>query len=347
MEKVTIKDIAAEANVSVSLVSFVMNNQASGRDLYRVNKDTARKILEVAQRLNYSPNSAARSLRSGKSYSIGVIVSDISNKFFADIARCIEDRAYKYNYTVFFGSTDENPDKLSHLIDVFVNKGMDGLIIVPCDGAYEAIRKAENQGIPVVLLDRDVPEQDMNCVMLNNRKAGIQLTNALLKQGCDRIEMVSHSMRLSNIRDREEGFTEAMKANGVQVHDSMIHRIPHENTDRMASIIDGAMQRGVNGLLFATNTLAQAGLREICRNGWRVPEDFRIAAFDTNDAFELDMIDIAYIRQPASQFGSEAVDLMMKNIETKEHKSDPGSLTRIILNPLLVEKHPFLLIEEN
>lgn len=342
MERVTIKDIAAAANVSVSLVSFVMNNQASGRETYRVNKDTAQRILEVARRLNYSPNSAARSLRSGKSYSIGVIVSDISNKFFADIARCIEDRAYKYNYTVFFGSTDENPEKLCHLIDVFVRKGMDGLIIVPCDGAYDAIRTAESHGLPVVLLDRDVPEQDMNCVMLNNRKAGMQVTTALLNHGCDRIEMVSHTMRLSNIRDREDGFVEAMRLAGIEIDDASIHRIPHENIDRMPAIVGGAMQRGVKGLLFATNRLAQAGLREICRNGWRIPEDFMIAAFDTNDAFELDMIDIIYIQQPAAQFGSEVVDLMMKMIETKERKSDDGSQTRIILNPHLVEKHPHL-----
>lgn len=338
MEKVTIKDIAAEAKVSISLVSFVMNNLANGREIYRVNKDTAQRILEVANRLNYSPNNAARSLRSGKSYSIGVIVSDISNKFFADIARCIEDRAYKYNYTVFFGSTDEKPEKLSHLIDVFINKGMDGLIIVPCDGAYDSIRKVETMGIPVVLLDRDVPEQDMNGVMLNNRKAGIQVTSALLAHGCRKLEMVSYTMRLSNIRDREEGFLEAMRNAGHNVDDSMIHRISHEDMDKISGVISSAHSRGVDGLLFATNSLVQYGLREICRNRWHVPDDFRIAAFDSNDAFELDMLDIIYIQQPASQFGTEVVDLMIKSIENKDSKNNEGSQTRIILNPRLIEK---------
>lgn len=92
--KVTIKDIATEAGVSIALVSFVMNNKADGKGTYRVNKETAQRILEVAEKLNYQPNNAARTLRSGKTNTIGVIVSDISNKFFADIARCIEDRAY-------------------------------------------------------------------------------------------------------------------------------------------------------------------------------------------------------------------------------------------------------------
>ena len=123
--RVTIKDIAAEAGVSIALVSFVMNNKANGRDTYRVNKNTAQRILDVARRLDYQPNNAARTLRCGRTNTIGVIVSDISNKFFADIARCIEDRAYKYNYTVLFGSTDENAGKLHNLVEVFLNKGID------------------------------------------------------------------------------------------------------------------------------------------------------------------------------------------------------------------------------
>ena len=91
-KRVTIKDIATEAGVSIALVSFVMNNKADGKDTYRVNKETAQRILEVAQKLNYQPNNAARTLRSGKTNTIGVIVSDISNKFFADIARCRKPR---------------------------------------------------------------------------------------------------------------------------------------------------------------------------------------------------------------------------------------------------------------
>lgn len=339
MEKVTIKDVAAEANVSVALVSFVMSNLAKGRDIYRVNRDTTERILEVAKRLNYSPNNAARSLKSGKSYSIGVIVSDISNRFFADIARRIEDRASKYGYTVFFGSTDENPEKLSHLIKVFVSKGMDGLVIVPCDGAYDAIRQAEESGLPIVLLDRDVPDQDMNGIFLNNRKAAQLVTSSLFKHGCKKIEMISYSMRLSNIRDREDGFLEAIRSEGVAADDCIIHRISHGNIESISGIMEDIRARGVEGILFATNTLAQAGLKEIYHDGSRNPGNLKIAAFDTNDAFELGMMDITYIRQPSSQFGTEVVDMMMKIIDNRKNKSNNRSNTRVILNPQLVERH--------
>ena len=154
--RVTIKDIASEAGVSTTLVSFVMNNKVNGQKTYRVNEETAQRILDIAARLNYQPNNAARTLRNGKTNTIGVIVSDISNKFFADIARCIEDCAYKNKYTVLFGSTDENPKKLENLIAVARNKGIDGLIIVPCEGSEEAILAVTRQNIPIVLLDREV-----------------------------------------------------------------------------------------------------------------------------------------------------------------------------------------------
>ena len=199
-KRVTIKDIATEAGVSIALVSFVMNNKADGKETYRVNKETAQRILEVAQKLNYQPNNAARTLRSGKTNTIGVIVSDISNKFFADIARCIENHAYKHKYTVLFGSTDENPQKLENLVEVFRNKGIDGLIVVPCEDADEIIRDIARQNIPLVLLDREVPDLEVNSVVLNNRRAGYETTEALIRRGFTRIEMISYSMGLSNIR---------------------------------------------------------------------------------------------------------------------------------------------------
>ena len=98
--QVTIKDIAREAGVSTALVSFVMSNAVAGEQLYRVSSETSKRVLKVAERLQYKPNNSARALRSGKTGTIGVILSDISNPFFAEIARYIEDQAYKYNYNV-------------------------------------------------------------------------------------------------------------------------------------------------------------------------------------------------------------------------------------------------------
>ena len=230
-KRVTIKDIATEAGVSIALVSFVMNNKSDGKETYRVNKETAQRILEVAQKLNYQPNNAARTLRSGKTNTIGVIVSDISNKFFADIARCIENHAYKHKYTVLFGSTDENPQKLENLVEVFRNKGIDGLIVVPCEGADEIIRDIARQNIPLVLLDREVPDLEVSSVVLNNRRAGHETTEALIRRGFTRIEMISYSMGLSNIREREEGYRRCMQAHEMG-ENAVIHHLRQVRQNR-------------------------------------------------------------------------------------------------------------------
>lgn len=335
--KVTIRDIANEAGVSIALVSFVMNNKADGKEGYRVNKETAQRILEVAGKLNYRPNNAARILRSGRSRTIGVILSDISNKFFADIARCIEDCAYNYKYTVLFGSTDENPQKLRNLIEVFTDKGVDGLIIVPCEGAGEMIRSVvQQQQIPVVLLDREVPGVEVSSVVLNNRRAAARLTEELLDRGYRRIEMISYSMELSNIQDREAGYLSAMAEAGVEQH-AVIHHLRHDRMNRIGEAVREARERGVEAFLFATNSLAVSGLTAISRHGWRVPQDLAIACFDTDEMFDIFDTTTACVRQPIERFGSEALELLIKRIEEK----DIQSCTRVILQPEIVADERF------
>lgn len=332
-KKITIKDIASQAGVSITLVSFVMNNKAGGKEQYRVNKQTAERILEVAAKLNYQPNNAARTLRSGKTHTIGVVLSDISNKFFADIARCIEDRAYKHKYTVLFGSTDETPDKLENLMNVFLNKGVDGLIVVPCEGSEQAIRQVLEKRTPLVLLDRIVPGAEVSSVVLNNHKAGIETTESLLRQGFTRIEMVSYAMNLSNIHEREEGYKTAMTS-AAHTDKIRIHHLRHDRLAKIQEVVIDAHQRGVEALLFATNTLATNGMSAIYRNGWTIPHDFAIACFDANEAFDIYGTAVAYVRQPIEQFGVEALDLLIKNIEQQDKSS---SCTHIVLNPEIVE----------
>src|SRR5690606_11324084 len=129
-KRVSIKNIAEAAGVSTALVSYVLNNKEKEA---RVGKEIAIKIREIAKELGYQPNQRAKSLKSGLSYIIGLIVADISNPYFANIARTVEDEAKKNNYTVIFGSSDENAEKSRDLIDVLINRQVDGFIIAPTD----------------------------------------------------------------------------------------------------------------------------------------------------------------------------------------------------------------------
>ena len=333
-KKTTIKDIANEAGVSIALVSFVMSNQTRDPDerIYKVNEETSRRILEIARRLNYHPNNAARTLRQGKTNTIGVILSDISNKFFADIARCIEDRAYKYDYTVIFGSTDENADKLENLVKVLVDKGIDGLIIVPCAGSERFIASVAESRMPLVLMDRNIGGVDVSSVVLDNRSAMLQAVSTLVENGCTHIEMVGYDMCLSNVLEREEGYRQAMEHLGLGDHVA-VHRIDFRNIEsQVRSVIGSAVARGVEAFVFGTNTLTISGLKALDELEVSVPEQVRVVGFDDSEAFELYRTSVTYISQPIEQFGQESFDLLMKHIRNRDMQSKT-----VTLKPQIVE----------
>lgn len=328
--QVTIKDIAREAGVSVSLVSFVMSNAVAGESVYRVSRETSKRVLEVAERLQYKPNSSARALRSGKTGTIGVVVSDIANPFFSEIARYLEDHAYNYDYNVIFGSSDENPEKFRRVVDVLLNKGVDGLILVPCAGAEDTIREVVASGINTVLLDRLVPGLQVSSVVLDNREAARVITGKLLERGARRIEMVSYSMNISNARDREQGYLDAMKEAGLE-NVTHIERITHNNYESVPAYFRAARERGVDAFMLATNTLASLVISEIYRNGFRIPGDFQVACFDRNPMYDIYGASIIYVSQPVDAFASKAMDLIMARIRSRQDNEPPTE--QAVLSP--------------
>ncbi|MBO5193971.1 MAG: LacI family DNA-binding transcriptional regulator, partial [Bacteroidales bacterium] len=152
---VTIRDVAEAAGVSVSLVSFVLNARRgpNGEYLCSASDETARRVVAVAEKLGYHRNMAASALRSGHSETIGVIVADISNSFFGDICRKVENISSRNGYLALFGSTDDAPGKLEQLVMKFISSGVDGLIIAPCARSEKLIASVARQ-LPIVLVDR-------------------------------------------------------------------------------------------------------------------------------------------------------------------------------------------------
>ncbi len=326
----SLKDVANKLNVSTTLVSFVLNGKAIK---YRISEEMSKKVLETVKELNYSPNLTARNLRGGKTFLIGFIVTDISNSFFSSIARIIEDEANKLNYTVIIGSSDENYDNTEKLIDVFLNKGVDGLIIVPCDGSEKLIEKLQNTNIPFVLIDRYFKNLEVSYSCLNNIKATKLATQHLIDEGYKNISLIVYKSELSNSVDRISGYESIMYKEGLNNNICIKSvNIINPKVDIYKAINQLVTETKTEAIIFTTNTIAVHGL--LCLNEMKlnVPNDIAVVCFDKNDAFDFFYSPITYIQQPVAEIAEEAVRIIYAKIKNEEYNKN----SMVMLDPKLI-----------
>lgn len=322
IKKISLRDIADAAGVSTALVSFVLNGQGRKR---RVNEDTAKRILRIAKELNYQPNIAARTLRSGKTDTIGVVLSDISNLFFSQIARSIEDIAMKYGYTVLFGSSDEDATKLRRLVESLINRGVDGLIVVPCENSETLIESIIDKEIPLVLFDRHFPRLSTNYVVLDNFSATYKATNHLLESGFESPGIVAYELDLSHMKDRVEGYKSAMKDSGLADKINVSYIKPSTLSQCEIGTVKSMLDKKVDSLIFATNTISLSCLYSIKELGVKVPEDIGLVGYDGSSGFDFFHSPLTYISQPVELLAKKAIDLLKEDM-TNDYKTSQAVL---------------------
>ena len=334
-KNVTIKDIAAEAGVSIALVSFVMNNriEANGKQKYRVNENTRQRILEVAKKLKYQPNSAARTLRRGHSLVIGAILSDISNIFYGEIARHLEQIAFEYGYTVLFGSSDEKPEKFDRLVKSFLDKGVDGFIVVPCEGSEKTLWHINNLDVSLVIIDRNI-DFPAPKVVLDNVHAMNSAVSLLTRKGISNIHLISYDMRISSMMGREDGFIHSMKSLGCYDSENRIHRIPFAEVESaIDKLLPQLYKSDVEGLVCANNAIAIAAIRKLSSMGVRIQKDIHLVGFDNSDVYGLFYPPIPHVGQPIETICIEAFNFLSKLIKKEISQSSKVlTLDGIILN---------------
>lgn len=313
-KKISLKDIAKKVGVSTALVSYVMNGLEKEK---RVGQEVVIRIREAARDLNYQPNQIARSLRKGATNTIGLIVADIANPFFAHLSRIIEDEAIKYNYVVVIGSSDENFSKSDSLVKTFLNRQVDGFIIVPSEGCSPQIESLQKKEIPVVLIDRHFPVLTSNYVILDNYRATFDATSYLIANGCRRIEMVAYKSTLIHMKERIRGYRDAVTAHPstdgfVRVRELDFHQV-EEQMDKLIGEI--GKRQDTDAVLFATNALSVAGLYAIRKYQIQVPDQLSVIGFDGTEAFDFFNPQLTYIKQPLEEMGKESVRVLFEQIK--------------------------------
>jgi LacI family transcriptional regulator len=329
-KKVSLKDVATHVGVSTALVSYVLNGKEKEA---RVSAQMADKIRKAVEQLKYQPNMIAKSLKSGRTNTIGLIVADISNPFFSNIARIIEDEAKKQGYVVIFGSSDESDKKQEDLINVFLNRQVDAFILSPAAGTESQIRLLRKKGIPVILIDRYFSDVDVDSVHVDNHQATYQAAKHLLANGRSKIAMVSYKNPMAHMRDRVNGYVDAMKENGIKIKKEwMIEASYSDLPQDMAKGLGKVLKPlSVDAVMFASNSLAVAGLKEILGYHVHVPDQLAIISFDESDVFDFFYSPLTYVSQSLGEIGKEAVQLAAERI-----KQQPKKSIRKIVHPKLV-----------
>lgn len=311
LKKISLKDIAEAAGVSTALVSFVLNGK---KKEYRVGEETAQRIQKIAQEMNYHPNLAAKSLRSGKTKTIGLVVSDISNPFFSQLARVLEDEATKRGYTVLLGSSDEDAEKMDCVVNNLINKGVDGLIIVPCENSEKFIVSLVKNNISIVLFDRYFPEINVSYVALNNFKAANIATKHLLESGYNAPCMVAYDVNLIHMKERVRGYKKAMEDAGKKrlINIAYLRQdSPRKSADRL---LPKMVDAGVDAFLFGTNMISLVCLYVLKEMEQEVINKMGLVGFDGSPVFDFFNVPISYIRQPIDVLVQKALDVLIDNI---------------------------------
>lgn len=334
VKRVTIKDVAKEAGVSIALVSMVLNSNIGpdGKPDCNVRKETARRILQSVAKLGYIPNKAAASIRSGRTCTIAVITSDISNSFFSEISKYIENLAYEKGYNIIFASSDENHEKLSRVVDSSLRLGVDGMIIVPSPNGEASLNRLSGLGVPVVFLERDVPDfPNAGRVLLDNAKADSLSVGELFNSGYKNIELVAYDMNISTILKRIDGYQKEMKKFGLGENIHINYLQYGCKVTQVEEMLRSAINRGAEALYLTTNTITILTMTAIKNLNLRVPEDIAFVGFDFSPVFDVYMTSVSYIRQSTEMLASKSYNMLVKMIE---ENSDP---TTVILDPELVK----------
>lgn len=300
---VTIYDVAREAKVSMATVSRVLNGTAVVKD------ETRDRVLKAIEALGYRPNAVARSLASKKTKTVGVIVPDVSAAFMAEVVRGIEDIAVMYAYQIILTNSDADLDREVSLVGTMWEKQVDGIIYVTDVLLPEHIRAFEEAQIPVVLCATEDPERSIPSVNINNRQAGEDAANYLLRQGCNRIAIVTTEREQSIVSDRRaDGAKSALAGRESVIIELSDARYEHA----LPTIQPYLRASGIDGIIAVTDELGLASIHAAQDMGLSVPNDVKVIAFDNTRLATMVRPQMTVVAQPMYDFGAVSMRLLTK-----------------------------------
>lgn len=322
---ITIKDVAQHAQVSVTTVSHVINGTRF------VSEAARERVQQAIAALNYVPSALARSLKSSRTHTVGMMIPNNSNPYFAEIIRGIEDTCFEAGFNVILCNSDDDPLKQSQYVRVLSEKQVDGLIVLSSGGDSELIETLRSAGMPQVVVDREIDDLAADLVEVNHELGGYLATKHLLELGHRRIACIAGPQTLSPARQRVQGYQRALHELGVKVDDKLLRRADFTSAGGHAAMASLLKARQKPSAVFASNDLMAIGA--ICaaaEAGLSIPQDLSVIGFDDIALAAYSNPPLTTIAQPKHQTGALAARLLMERIAQRDKP-----LRREILQPAL------------
>ena len=313
-EPVTLKDIAKALDLSTSTVSRAL------RDTHEISPATKKLVLDYAKAINYKPNPIALSLKEKRSKSIGVVVSEVANSYFSQAINGIESIAYDKGYHVIISQTHESYEREIINVNHLASRSVDGLLISVSSLTKDIshLKNLHDKGLPIVFFDRIAEEINTHKVTSNNQKGAFDATEHLIKSGFKRIAHLTSSSQLSITKERLLGYKNALKANNIEVNESLIKYCSHGGMiyeEIELAIKDLMNQQEKPDAIFV-------GGDRICNGCLTVLKKLNIsnialAGFSNSDVLDLFSPSLTSVRQPAFEIGQLATEMLLQLIEAK------------------------------
>lgn len=326
---VTIYDVAREANVSMATVSRVVNNNPN------VKPQTRKKVFDAIERLGYRPNAVARGLASKKTTTVGVVIPDISNSIFAEVARGIEDIANMYHYNIILCNADKRKDKEIRVINTLLEKQVDGLLFMGGAVTEEHIQAFKTASVPVVLCATSDANESYPSVDIDHESAAADAVRRLIQHGHRRIGMISATLEdLSSGYARYHGYKKALEEAGIAFDESLVRigNYRYESGSEVAQYFLGLSERPT-AIFAANDEMAIGAIHAIQDAGLKVPGDISVISVDNVRMASMVRPQLTTVAQPMYDIGAVSMRLLTK-LMNKETVEDH----RVILPHEIIER---------
>jgi LacI family transcriptional regulator/LacI family repressor for deo operon, udp, cdd, tsx, nupC, and nupG len=311
-KKPSLIDVARRAKVNISTVSRTINQTG------KIGPETQERVFKVMKELGYKPNRVARRLRTtgGTSHLLGLIIPNIQNLFFADLARGVEDVASRNNFAVLLCNYDEDEAKERFYLDVMQAESVDGIILPPIHEEDPAVLQVVKNGTPVVCVDRSLRNGNLDKVEVDNHMGALTAVKHVMERGHKRIGIICGPSDSSTGRERLRGYKEAHAQAGIPVKSEFVRFgdfMQASGRVLTAALLD--LPDPPTALFVCNGLMTVGALEEIAARGLKIPRDIAIVGFDELPLASVFNPPLTLVRQPAYEVGKCAAELLLKRLE--------------------------------